>query len=265
MIGGDVGQPVVGTFVLGAFAAAFAGVGVAIAGLWRSSWAAPAVALLTIVTWFIDMIAPALQAARVVHELALTAHYGLPMLGQWDIVGLVASVVLAVGGVAVGAWAFRGATSAAERPPSRPTPGGCAGSIGAWIPSSSSSSRARPSSTSRGTSSSRPPAIRSGRRRSGWRRRRPSSARSRCDRLARVGRPPIPTETLVLSVVSGAPRGAVLRVPRLGLSPRRPVARLPARPRHRAAARRRDRRRASSSERLGPVGFAGVAACSSAC
>jgi ABC-2 type transport system permease protein len=107
MIGGDVVQPVVGTFALGAFAVAFAGVGIAIAGLWRSSWAAPAVALLTIGTWFVDTIVPAFKLPDVVHQLALSAHYGLPMLGQWDGAGLVASTVLAVGGVAVGAWAFR--------------------------------------------------------------------------------------------------------------------------------------------------------------
>ncbi len=106
MIGGDVGGPVVGSFALGAFAAAFAGVGVAIAGLWRSSWAAPAVALLTIVTWFVDTIVPAFKLPDVVHQLALSAHYGLPMLGQWDVAGLIASAVLAVGGVALGAWAF---------------------------------------------------------------------------------------------------------------------------------------------------------------
>jgi ABC-2 type transport system permease protein len=107
MIGGDVEQPVVGTFALGAFAAAFAGIGVAIAGLWRSSWAAPAVALLTIGTWFVDTIVPAFKLPDVVHQLALSAHYGLPMLGRWDGAGLVASAVLAVGGVAVGATAFR--------------------------------------------------------------------------------------------------------------------------------------------------------------
>ena len=107
MIGGDVGQPIIGTFALGAFAAAFAGVGIAIAGLWRSSWAAPAVALLTIGTWFVDTIVPAFKLPDVVHQLALSAHYGLPMLGQWDGAGLVASAVLAVGGVAVGALAFQ--------------------------------------------------------------------------------------------------------------------------------------------------------------
>lgn len=106
-IGGDVIQPVLGTFALGAFAAAFAGVGVAIAGVWRSSWAAPAVALLTILTWFVDTIVPAFKLPDVVHQLALSAHYGLPMLGQWDTAGLAASVALAAGGVVVGAAAFR--------------------------------------------------------------------------------------------------------------------------------------------------------------
>ncbi|MEA2518466.1 MAG: hypothetical protein QOF49_546, partial [Chloroflexota bacterium] len=101
---GDVGTPIAGTFALGAFAAALAGIGVAVAGIWRSSWGAPAVALLTIGTWFIDTIAPALGLPDVVHQLALSAHYGLPMLGHWDVAGLAASAVLAVGGVALGAW-----------------------------------------------------------------------------------------------------------------------------------------------------------------
>ena len=106
IVGEDIGRPIAGTFALGAFAAAFAGIGVAIVGIWRSSWAAPAVALLAIATWFIDTIVPAFKLPDVVHQLALSAHYGLPMLGQWDMAGLVASAVLAVGGVAVGAWAF---------------------------------------------------------------------------------------------------------------------------------------------------------------
>ncbi len=39
-------------------------------------------------------------------QLALTAHYGQPMLGNWDPVGIVVSLVLAVGGVGLGAWGF---------------------------------------------------------------------------------------------------------------------------------------------------------------
>jgi ABC-2 type transport system permease protein len=107
MIGEDVVQPVIGTFAIGAFAAAFAGIGVAIAGAWRSSWAAPAVALLTILTWFVDTIVPAFKWPDAVRQLALSAHYGMPMLGQWDLAGLAVSAVLAVGGVVLGALAFQ--------------------------------------------------------------------------------------------------------------------------------------------------------------
>ena len=65
------------------------------------------VALITILTWFIDIIAPAVGLPAVAHDLALTSHYGLPMLGHWDAVGIAASLVLVVGGVALGAWGLR--------------------------------------------------------------------------------------------------------------------------------------------------------------
>ena len=93
--------------MLGLYAAALAGIGVAIGGLFRTSCAAPAVAIFTIVTWFIDILGPAFKLPDVVHQLALTSHYGFTMLGQWDPVGIVASVVLAVGGILVGAWGFQ--------------------------------------------------------------------------------------------------------------------------------------------------------------
>lgn len=102
--GGDIATPVVGTLSLGLFALAMAGIGIAIGGVLGSGYAAPAVAILTILIWFVDIIAPPLGLPAVLHELALTAHYGLPMLGQWDSVGIVASVLLGLGGVAIGAW-----------------------------------------------------------------------------------------------------------------------------------------------------------------
>ncbi len=105
--GGDIVQPVVGSLVLGLYAAALGGIGVAVGGLFRTSWAGPAVALFAIVTWLIDLLAPAFRLPDFVHQLALTSHYGFTMLGQWDWVGVVASLVLAVGGVALGAWGFR--------------------------------------------------------------------------------------------------------------------------------------------------------------
>ncbi len=107
MAGGSLGLPIAGTLVLGLFAMAMAGVGVAIGGVLGSRFAGPAVAVIVIVTWFLDILAPALSLPDFVHELALTAHYGQPMLGSWDLAGVIASLALAVGGVAVGASGFR--------------------------------------------------------------------------------------------------------------------------------------------------------------
>src|SRR5262245_13530190 len=107
MVGSEIGGPVLGTLVIGLFAAAMGGIGVAVGGLFRTSIAAPVVAIIVIVTWFLDILAPALGLPEVVHDLALTSHYGFTMLGDWDPVGIVTSVVLAVGGIALGAWGFR--------------------------------------------------------------------------------------------------------------------------------------------------------------
>jgi ABC-2 type transport system permease protein len=104
--GGDIVTPVVGTLSLGLYAVAMAGIGFAVGGLVGTGAAGPAVAILTIVIWFIDIIVPALGLPGAVHQLALTAHFGQPMLGIWDPVGIIASLVLAAGGVAIGAWGF---------------------------------------------------------------------------------------------------------------------------------------------------------------
>ncbi len=104
--GGDIVTPVVGTLALGLFAIAMAGVGVAVGGLVRAGLAGPVVVVVTIATWFVAIIGPALKLPDVVQDLALSAHYGLPMVGQWEVAGIVASLVLAIGGVAIGAWGF---------------------------------------------------------------------------------------------------------------------------------------------------------------
>ena len=103
----DSATPLAGTLVLGLFAIAMGGVGVAIAGVFGTRFAGPAVVILVIVTWFLDILVPALNLPDVVHQLALTAHYGQPMVGQWDAVGIAASVLLGIAGVAIGAWGFR--------------------------------------------------------------------------------------------------------------------------------------------------------------
>lgn len=98
------GPALAGSASLGLYAAALIGVGIAIGGVWRTSLAAEIVAVLVIATYLLDLLAPPLNLPDWVHQLALTAHFGTPMLGQWDLTGVVACVVLAVGGVTLGAW-----------------------------------------------------------------------------------------------------------------------------------------------------------------
>lgn len=104
--GDDPLTPAVGTAVLALYAAAAAGIGIAIGGLWRTSVASVAVILVAVGTILLDILVPALQLPDWVHEFALTAHFGEPMLGNWDPVGIVASLVLAIGGLALGTWGF---------------------------------------------------------------------------------------------------------------------------------------------------------------
>jgi ABC-2 type transport system permease protein len=103
----DAVTPMAGSVTLGLYAAAVAGVGFAIGGLLRTSIAAEAVALLVVATFLVDLIAPALRLPDWVHQLALTAHLGQPMVGAWDVTGIVACLVLAAGGLAIGGWGLR--------------------------------------------------------------------------------------------------------------------------------------------------------------
>jgi ABC-2 type transport system permease protein len=97
----------VGSISLGLYAAALVGIGVAVGGVWRTSLAAEVVALLVVATYLVDLLAPPLGLPDWVHQLALSAHFGRPMVGQWDTVGIVTCLVIAIGGIAVGAWGIR--------------------------------------------------------------------------------------------------------------------------------------------------------------
>jgi ABC-2 type transport system permease protein len=97
-------EALLGCASLGLYAAAIIGVGVAVGGLWRTSIAAEIAAVVVVVTYLLDLVAPPLRLPDWIHQLALTAHFGQPMIGQWDAVGVVACVVIAVGGILVGAW-----------------------------------------------------------------------------------------------------------------------------------------------------------------
>ena len=97
----------IGSLVLGLYAAALVGVGHAVGGVLGTRLAGTFVIALVIVTWFLQLLGPILRLPQVVQDLALTSHFGQPMVGVWDPAGIVASLVLAVGGIAVGTWGFR--------------------------------------------------------------------------------------------------------------------------------------------------------------
>jgi ABC-2 type transport system permease protein len=104
---GDLATPLTGSLILGVYAAALVGIGMAVGGVWRTSWAAPAVVVFVIVTWFVQLVGAFLGLPDLIVQLALTSHFGQPMVGVWDFAGVAAAAVLAAGGIALGAWGFR--------------------------------------------------------------------------------------------------------------------------------------------------------------
>jgi ABC-2 type transport system permease protein len=107
LAGSDALTPTAGSLTLGLYAAAIAGVGFAVGGLVRTSIAPEAAAFVVTATFLIDLVAPALKLPDWVHQLALTAHLGQPMVGRWDVAGVVACLALAVVGAALGGWGLR--------------------------------------------------------------------------------------------------------------------------------------------------------------
>jgi ABC-2 type transport system permease protein len=102
--GVSVGTAMLGSASLGLYAAAIIGIGIAVGGVWRTSLAAEVAAVVVVLTYLVDLLAPALKLPDWLHQLAPTAHMGQPMVGEWDAVGIVLCVALAVGGTLVGAW-----------------------------------------------------------------------------------------------------------------------------------------------------------------
>ena len=102
--GSDIATPTIGSFVLALYGVALAGVGIAAAGIVRASIAAPVVILVTVGTFLILVFATPLGLPRWVADLALSSHFGSPLVGEWDLAGVVASLALAIGGLVVGAW-----------------------------------------------------------------------------------------------------------------------------------------------------------------
>ena len=105
--GGDPRDPVLGTLVLGVAAAGYAGIGLAVGGLVRSSLAAPIAGIAVIATFLIDTLGAALNLPDPILELSVSKHLGQPMAGSYDPVGIVAAAVLAIGGLLLGAWGLQ--------------------------------------------------------------------------------------------------------------------------------------------------------------
>jgi putative exporter of polyketide antibiotics len=62
------------------------------------------VAIVVVATYLLDLLVPPLGLPDWLHQLALTAHFGQPMVGIWDMTGVVACLAIAFGGVLLGAW-----------------------------------------------------------------------------------------------------------------------------------------------------------------
>ena len=101
------GDAILGCAALGLFAAAVIGIGFAVGGVWRTSLAAEIAAVFVVVTYLLGLVAPALKLPDWVANLALTNHFGQPMIGKWDMSGVIISIVIAVGGILIGAWGIR--------------------------------------------------------------------------------------------------------------------------------------------------------------
>ena len=98
--------PVIGALAVGLYGSALAGVGIALGGWFSASIAGTAVVVITLLTWLLDFLVPSLGLPEWLHELALSAHIGQPMVGVWDATGVALCIGLAVGGLLVGAWGF---------------------------------------------------------------------------------------------------------------------------------------------------------------
>jgi putative exporter of polyketide antibiotics len=96
-----------GALVLGLYGAALIGIGHAVGGWLGTRFASTVVIVFVVVTWFIALLGPLMNLPPFVQDLALTTHFGQPMVGIWDPVGIVASLALAVGGIALGTLGFQ--------------------------------------------------------------------------------------------------------------------------------------------------------------
>ena len=106
LAGDDPLTPLIGTGVLALHGTAAAGIGLAVGGLVRPSLAAPAVIVVVVGWLLIEILAPLLELPDWVGDLVLSSHYGQPMVGSWDPVGVIAALTIAIVGLALCAYGF---------------------------------------------------------------------------------------------------------------------------------------------------------------
>jgi ABC-2 type transport system permease protein len=96
-----------GVSVLGLYAMAIAGTGLAVGGLVRPSLAAPVALGLGLAFFLWDLIGSIVGFPEEVLDLALNRHLGEPILGQFDWPGMALCAALAVGGIVLCAVGMR--------------------------------------------------------------------------------------------------------------------------------------------------------------
>lgn len=103
----DAPQLAAGVAVLGLYGMALAGVGLAVGGLLRPRFAAPAVLAVGLTFFIWDLVGSIAGFPEEVLDLALNRHLGRPILGHYDWPGMAACAILALGGVAACALGMR--------------------------------------------------------------------------------------------------------------------------------------------------------------
>lgn len=103
----DLGSLAIGVSVLGVYAAAIAGIGLAVGGLVRPGLAAPVALILAIGFFLWELIGSIVGLSDELLDLALQRHLGQPILGQFDGPGMALCALLAAGGIALCALGMR--------------------------------------------------------------------------------------------------------------------------------------------------------------
>jgi ABC-2 type transport system permease protein len=107
LAGSPLASPIAGTYVGGIYALAIAGIGLAVGGAWRPGPAAMVAGAFVIGFYVFDLLGAILGLPTWLTDLSLTKHLGQPMAGIFDPGGIIACVVLAVGGLAIAALGLR--------------------------------------------------------------------------------------------------------------------------------------------------------------